>query len=244
MHMDDAPSSPSAEPREIEIAPFEHIQFTPEQERHVDLMRSVARAITTHTGENYVLKGGTALLLAYDLPRYSEDLDFDGKRSTVDLTRSIAIGSLQQGLRVERLTTKKNTDTTKRHMLHYGAGSGDLLKIEASFRQSEAINEDDVTSIDGIRVYKIEKLAPLKIEAFLNRLAARDIFDVAFLLKRYPDSVSDDYLRKIDELVTAIGLNELETTMLSDRILEPHDCEHVALSLDESLDDLKTKRGL
>ena len=41
------------------------------------LMRAIAQELTSRTGDAFVLKGGTALLLAYDLPRFSIDLDFD-----------------------------------------------------------------------------------------------------------------------------------------------------------------------
>ena len=40
-------------------------------------MRAIAQELTSRTGDAFVLKGGTALLLAYDLPRFSIDLDFD-----------------------------------------------------------------------------------------------------------------------------------------------------------------------
>ncbi len=42
------------------------------------LMRHIAQEVTAHTSDNFVLKGGTALLLAYGMPRFSTDLDFDG----------------------------------------------------------------------------------------------------------------------------------------------------------------------
>lgn len=41
--------------------PFEHHPFTPEQARHVALMRAIAQELTRRTGEAFVLKGGTAL---------------------------------------------------------------------------------------------------------------------------------------------------------------------------------------
>ena len=43
--------------------PFEHHPFTPEQARHVALMRAIAQELTSRTGDAFVLKGGTALLL-------------------------------------------------------------------------------------------------------------------------------------------------------------------------------------
>jgi len=51
--------SPEAHPP----GPFEHYPFTPEQARHVALMRAIAQELTSRTGDAFVLKGGTALLL-------------------------------------------------------------------------------------------------------------------------------------------------------------------------------------
>lgn len=104
--------------------PFKLVPFSPEQQRHVNLMRHVAQQLTTQTGNNLILKGGTGLLLAYGLPRYSTDLDFDGRRTSVDLTRPIRAGTAAASLEVEALTTKKNTDATRRHMLHYSQQAG------------------------------------------------------------------------------------------------------------------------
>ena len=240
--MDDAPSSPSTEAKDLESAPFEAIRFTPEQQRHVQLMRGIARSITASTRDNFVLKGGTALLLAYGLPRYSEDLDFDGKRSSVDLTAGIHAGAQQVGVTVDQLTTKKNTATTRRHMLHHGGDTAAPLKIEVSYRQSEDIDEADVTTVDGIRVYKLEKLAELKVAAMVNRTAARDIFDVAFLLDRYPAAISDASLREVEGLIDRLGLDDLEAIMRHDRILQSHDLAHVAVALVDGVAALRSQR--
>ena len=51
--------SPEAQPP----GPFEHYPVTPEQARHVALMRAIAQELTSRTGDAFVLKGGTALLL-------------------------------------------------------------------------------------------------------------------------------------------------------------------------------------
>lgn len=40
---------------------------------------NIIREILPLFGDNFVLKGGTALSLYYGLPRYSEDVDLDSK---------------------------------------------------------------------------------------------------------------------------------------------------------------------
>ena len=43
--------------------PFERHPFTPEQARHVALMRAIDQELTSRTGDAFVLKGSAALLL-------------------------------------------------------------------------------------------------------------------------------------------------------------------------------------
>ncbi|MFT4189806.1 MAG: nucleotidyl transferase AbiEii/AbiGii toxin family protein [Aeromicrobium sp.] len=224
----------AGEQKESDPVVFEAPNLTHEQQQHVALMLSVAQQITRDTGDNFVLKGGTALLLAYGLPRHSTDLDFDGRRPNTNLTRSIERGALAAGATVESLGLKKDTPTTKRYMLHYGGPSQpDPLKIETSFRQAGEIDEDDVTVVDGFRVYKIERLAALKIDAFLNREKGRDVFDVWFLLTRYPDVITDEQAAGIRAKVDELGEDGLYALMENDSPLRAHDLESIVLDLVE-----------
>lgn len=63
--MGDEPPIPprTHESQDHDPGPFEHYPFNAEQQRHVDLMRQVAREVTSRMRDNFVLKGGTALLL-------------------------------------------------------------------------------------------------------------------------------------------------------------------------------------
>ena len=63
--MGDEPPIPSRQrtPEAHLPGPFERHPFTPEQARHVALMRAIAQELTSRTGDAFVLKGGTALLL-------------------------------------------------------------------------------------------------------------------------------------------------------------------------------------
>jgi len=117
------------------------------------------------------------------------------------------------------------------------------LKIEVSYRQAQQIDEDDVTTINGIRTYRLEKLASLKIDALVNRTKARNIFDTSFLLHRYPKAISNDDLTRIDQLIDLIGLNDLEAIMQDDDILNRFDLTHVAVSLIENVLKMRRERG-
>jgi predicted nucleotidyltransferase component of viral defense system len=55
------------------------------QEDRINLMKS----ILPYFGDNFVLKGGTALSLYYGLNRYSEDLDFDAKSNNMNFINKL-----------------------------------------------------------------------------------------------------------------------------------------------------------
>ena len=156
------------------------------------MIRHIAQEVTARIGDNFVLKGGAALLLAYGLPRFSTGLDFDGQRTSVDLTASLRAGVEAAGMPTHNLRTAKNTWAVLRYMVHYRDDAMRPLKVEASYRQAnQIIDEANITVIDDIRTYTIDKLASLKIDALVNRTKARDIFDTSYLLTKYPEAITD-----------------------------------------------------
>ena len=240
---------PSGEPSPEDSEPmmFDGPRLSPERQQHVALMGRIAQAVTASTGDNFVLKGGTALLLGYGLPRFSFDLDFDGRRTMTDLRRSIESGAQAAAVASQALIIRKDTPTTKRYLLHYTGSSTTApqrLKIEASFRRANAISEDDVAVVNGIRMYMIERLAPLKIDAFLDRTLGRDVFDTAFLLARYPYAIPDEQVVSIDAKVAELGEDGLLELMADDEILQAHDLDRVTLDMVDAVRQLRTARGV
>ncbi|MBO3725110.1 nucleotidyl transferase AbiEii/AbiGii toxin family protein [Actinomyces bowdenii] len=207
-------------------------------------MRHIAQEVTTRAGDAFVLKGGTALLLAYGLPRFSTDLDFDGRRTSIDLSEALQAGSQAAGEHVRNLRTAKDTWAVRRHVLHYRDDAMKPLKVEVSYRQAQQIKQADLTTIDGICTYRLEKLASLKVDALVNRTKARDIFDTSYLLATYPEAITDTDLQRIDQLIDIIGLNDLEATMLDDDILNSFDLTAIAVQLVDNTLRLKRERGV
>lgn len=236
---------PAGEPSDHEAAmtSTDKLRFTPEQRRRIDLMRHIAQQVTADTGDNFVFKGGTALLLAYGLPRYSTDLDFDGRRPDSDIAPTITHALETAGIEGSDLRLRKSTDTTRRYMLHYTGSAYSPLKIEISYRQADTINETDITVIDGIRVYKLDHLASLKVAAFTNRLNARDIYDVAFLVTHHPDAISTSTLAQIINTTTEVGIDQLSQIMQADQILRDYDIDQTVLNLVETAQQLHEERA-
>ena len=176
--------------------------FTPGQQAHVDAMRAVLASV--HDTQ-LVLKGGTALLLCYGLDRFSEDLDFDApKKFNLESRLGQAVRSLAQSVRLIRT---KDTETVQRYRIEYTVGGIEgRLKVEVSCR--DAIDPGDVVERDGIRTYCTARLVEQKIAALEGRTAARDLYDVHFLVKNFRAEFGEESARRLRN--AAENLNGIE----------------------------------
>lgn len=152
----------------------DNLRLSPIEKKHAQFMSEIAKSISDSPT---VLKGGTALLLAYGLDRYSEDLDFDSTKQ-LNLQKRINDSAKKLNIDVKAIHLKKDTPTTKRYVVQYNSEYGfSSLKIETSFR-SKKINTQDTTTINGIKTYKIGTLINQKLDAAQNRTKVRDLFDI------------------------------------------------------------------
>ena len=136
---------------------------------------------------DFALKGDTSLVLCYGLVRLLEDIDLDA----INLHRDV-IPYVIKFCSINKLTFEvaKDTNTTKRCMIHYASEDDKdaTLKIEVSYRQQP--NPDNLTSVKGIRVYKIDCLMLLKLSAFSSRDKVRDLYDILYIYKMYGNLLS------------------------------------------------------
>jgi predicted nucleotidyltransferase component of viral defense system len=207
------------------------IDFSPERKLHVDIMRAIAKDFHDIP---MVLKGGTALLLCYGLDRFSEDLDFDAPKKFNISNRVERI--LSRHAISYDVKTVKDTATVQRIKSHYYGVVGDrLLKIETSFRQ--APNEEQTTIIDGIRTYTISTLIEQKIEALINRTAARDLYDVAFLARSYFKDFSEEAKEKLAVLMYDVnGIEQrFQEAFEEDEIMDAELLPSLILQITEAL---------
>lgn len=99
--------------------------------QHVKYMRLIAEKMRDTP---LVLKGGTALMLAYGSERYSVDLDFDSPKK-MNLQRRIE-DAMPHGT-VRNIHVRKDTETVTRYRMNYaGKESDSTLKIEISHRDA------------------------------------------------------------------------------------------------------------
>lgn len=207
------------------------LNTSPERDLHIQLMREIARDFQDLP---MVLKGGTALLLCYGLDRFSEDLDFDAPKPFNILPRVERV--LSRNVHSYLVKIVKDTSTVQRLKTHYkGVSSERLLKIETSFRSKPT--ELDICMVDGIKTYKIEKLIEQKVNALANRTAARDLYDVAFLMRQYWLKFSKEAKQQLSEVVKDIdGLEQrFQDAFVEDEILDLDSLPTIILQINEKL---------
>lgn len=179
------------------------MNLTDAQQTHIRVMREVLRSVQDTP---LVLKGGTALLVCYGLDRFSEDLDFDApKKLNLESRMESALARLTSKLKITRT---KDTDTVQRYRLEYEYGSTlGRLKVEVSCRDASAA-ADDVIEVAGVRTYRVSRLIEQKLNALEKRTAARDLYDVHFLARRYAGDFSPQARERLRELTS--DMNRLE----------------------------------
>lgn len=199
--------------------------LTPLEQKHTDLMQRLAGSLADTPS---VLKGGTALMLSYGLDRFSEDLDFDSTKA-LNLEKRINDAADKEGIKIESIRLKKDTDTTKRYVVFYESEHGaGRLKIETSLR-ADVIPEDQTTTVNGIKTYKVENLVSQKLEALEGRSKVRDLYDINFLADKYPEAFTKAQAEKLSSLTQ-------DPDYLSSRFKADHSGDNILKS--QSLDSL------
>jgi len=208
-----------------------------EKIQRILLMYDIAKKISADNKNGLLLKGGTALLFCYGLPRYSTDLDYDGFNYNFDITDDIKSVINSNGLKLDRINVKKDTDTVKRFMIHYKEAENNPIKLEISFRN---IDDADLVNakrarINDINTYNIRYLASDKIDTFLKRTAARDIFDASFLIQHYPDSLNKELIEKCKSKLTTLGLDQMENIIKNDEVIKNFDCDDILVNFENNI---------
>jgi len=144
-----------------------------------------------------VLKGGTALAFIRGLNRHSTDLDFDTSRP-VELRDWIDSTARSMGFDLEP-ASRQDWHGRQRFLANYPPLPGDterLFKVHVRYKTPPEAG--DIEVIDGIRTYKVPVLFDQKMAATSSRIEARDVFDLAFVMERYGETLRDDQIRRAD----------------------------------------------
>lgn len=173
------------------------------RDRHFEVITEFLTYLNSKT-ENFILKGGTSLLMCYKLDRFSEDIDLDAtsKRKIEKIVEDFC------NIKHYTYRVPKDTDTTKRYLIDYD-DMGKSLKVEVSYRRSH-IDESEITKINGIRVYNINQICLMKASAYSGRDKIRDLYDICYICNNYWKELSEDVKNMIRVAVEYKGLDQFE----------------------------------
>lgn len=141
----------------------------------------------------FIFKGGTALYKIYNLPRFSEDLDFSlTEHSSQDdaekIIKEIAENSVN--FKIKSIKTTKdsllikincNSVLTKQNTLRVDINFKN--KIIKGFDIKNYISDYIDINPFSLRILKPEEMISEKIHSILSREKARDLYDLFFLLR-------------------------------------------------------------
>jgi predicted nucleotidyltransferase component of viral defense system len=136
----------------------------------------------SEAGSNIAFKGGTALKLFHNLPRYSEDIDYDSLSKTSPQKLMEIIKSAIAKRRWEITDDAVKYHTVLLELRFAGPERNFRVKIEISTREKEL--KTTIESLRGVPVLTLEPsfLMTEKLITFVERQAGRDIFDAWFIL--------------------------------------------------------------
>jgi len=168
-----------------------------QQEKHYMQTATLSGLYTALTDE-LVFKGGTALFFFYGLDRFSEDLDFtrikqyDQDKLKTTISGVFTVLHIIHEIKTEKSIAGKTFKVKSQGPLYKGPLSESIISVEISDR-NDVVLPFDIKEIvpvyDDLRpfsvpVMKKEEILAEKIRALIIRGRARDLYDIAFLLKK------------------------------------------------------------
>jgi predicted nucleotidyltransferase component of viral defense system len=145
--------------------------------------------------------GGTALRFFHNLPRFSEDLDFDTPgivfETFKDMLDDIKKGFNKEGFSLTVSSEKRNNlfvaelnfpAATEQYKIVDKRGIGLMIKLEAYKPAWNLSYEPDVLSLYSYNFSAVllarQNAISEKLAALLSRKRGRDIYDILFMLKK------------------------------------------------------------
>jgi len=178
------------------------------QAHHGEIIREFVSDLNKTLNKNsneFILKGGTALMLCYGLDRFSEDIDLDKNKGSGNLLKYVGVYCKQFGYEYR---VAKDTSTVKRALINYGGGYKPL-KVEMSMRRKE-IPTEEIATVSGITTYTTDTLAEMKALAYQGRDAIRDLYDLCYLYNHYKDQITPRTVSMIQRSLSYKGLEQFD----------------------------------
>jgi len=167
--------------------------------------------------EKVLFKGGTALRIVFDSPRFSEDLDFSSNLS-VEVLENLLVSTLKNmqnfNIRTELQESKATSGGFLAIFVCEFLDFSIQLQMEVSNRRkTKFVGELHVIVSDFLPSYTLmclntDQLIAEKIQATLSRQKPRDFFDIYFLLRgRLIAPEQKNELAEIKRLVSKSAIN-------------------------------------
>ncbi len=144
--------------------------------------------------DNIYFKGGTALRIIHQSPRFSEDLDFSSATTGINKIENILIQTIRE---IERegigtdIKESKKTSGGYIGIIHCTLRDQEIaIQLEISQRKGRTQREVVTIANDFIPPYTLislsqSQLVTEKIQALLSRQKARDFYDLYFMLRAH-----------------------------------------------------------
>ena len=187
--------------------------------------------------DNLALKGGTAInLTIFNLPRLSVDIDLDyrinNSKEEMFSSRKIINSTIEKFMVSEGYTLSsksKETHSLDSFVYSYNGTSGnkDNIKIEINYSlRSHILEVEERTVITEhfsndfkIKTLNIIEIYASKINAMINRAAARDLYDVNNMIKYgIFEKVEQEILKKCIIFYAVISDKNINKTFSSEAI--------------------------
>ncbi len=143
--------------------------------------------------DHLLFKGGTALRIVWQSPRFSEDLDFTGTNASIQAIESVLEKTLagieEEGMNVEIDEAKKTSGGYFSILQFEGGGNRGEIQLEVSLRGAgRAAGDTALIPSEFIPAFTLihleEKiLVHEKVMALLTRAKPRDFYDLYFILR-------------------------------------------------------------
>ncbi len=167
---------------------------------HRQVLTTVARALAPLPS---VLKGGSALNIAYGRNRHTEDLDYNAERA-LSLDAKITAALTDIGGTVHSIQLTKDTATVRRAIVSYSCGDAVIMRFKVETSLRDRIDPATVVMRQGVRTYTISTLASQKLQAMNaedGRTVPRDLEDIRFIADVFDADLAQGVRRAIADLV-------------------------------------------
>ena len=144
--------------------------------------------------EQILFKGGTALHIVLQSPRFSEDLDFSGFRTSIPMIETLILNVVDKiqkiGLEIEISESKKTSGGYLGILdLNFSSYKTRVCSHVSLRKQNSIKGEPVLITSDFVPSYTLltlprKMLVGEKLSALLDRAKPRDYFDLYFLLRK------------------------------------------------------------